>query len=92
MQPLTKALALIPAALLFAGTSLAQDDGKTPPSMELLEFIGSGEQLNGEYIDPFDIEVVSLNKRTQENAGPGNKKQIKKILSMGRGNNDQDSD
>ncbi len=99
MQPVIKALALIPAVLLHAWTSPAQDGGNTSPSLELLEFLGSGETVNDAYVDPLDMETISLRKRTHS-FGKGahkrpmseNKEPSGKILPPAGGSDDQDSD
>lgn len=36
------------------------------PDMELLEYLGSWETANGEYIDPMELEAADLNQGATE--------------------------
>ncbi len=54
---------------LFCQQAIASDSQPDQPEMELLEFLGSGEMLDGEWLDPLsmaDLEQQDLQAKQQE--------------------------
>ncbi len=49
------------ALLLFCQQAVADDEQPQQPSMELLEFLGSGENIDGQWLDP--LHMVELDSQ-----------------------------
>jgi len=64
-----KANVYIIGLLLFCQQLVANDDQAALPEMELLEFLGSAEMIDGEWLDPLhmaDLEQKDLPDGQQE--------------------------
>ena len=48
--------------------SAAQTEGQAQPDLELLEFLGGFETQQGEWLDPLDLEFISIFDVEQDNA------------------------
>ena len=75
--------------LMAAGfaVGVAAKDAPEPPSMDMLEFLGSFETAGGRFIDPLQLEDVQK-KRKVAVKGESGKKKPKKTPSQ-KGKNDE---
>ncbi len=58
---------LLILALLLAGNQLQAEQKTETPSGEMLDFLGEWERIDGEWMDPAQVEDISMLERDKLN-------------------------
>lgn len=58
---------LLTLALLLAGNQLQAEQKTETPSDEMLDFLGEWERIDGEWMDPAQVEDISMLERDKLN-------------------------
>lgn len=58
---------LLTLALLLAGNPLQAEQKTETPSDEMLDFLGEWERIDGEWMDPAQVEDISMLERDRLN-------------------------